>query len=72
MIGDHCPAVSPDGKTLALRRGHADCNWRGTIYLLELDIDGKARGEPREVVLAPWVATPNEVFDWSCDEVPLR
>ena len=72
MIGDHCPAVSPDGKTLALRRGHADCSWRGTIYLLELDIDGKVRGEPREVVLAPWVATPNEVFDWSCGEVPLR
>jgi serine/threonine protein kinase len=66
IIGDHCPAVSPDGKTLAFRRAHAEGNWRGTIYLLDLGIDGKARGEPREVVLAPWVATPNEVFDWSC------
>jgi len=65
-IGDHCPAVSPDGKTLAFRRAHAEGNWRGTIYLLGLDIDGKARSQPREVVLAPWVATPNEVFDWSC------
>jgi Tol biopolymer transport system component len=65
-IGDHCPAVSPDGRSLAFRRAHAQGNWRGTIYLLGLDIDGKARGEPREVVLAPWVATPNEVFDWSC------
>ena len=66
MIGDHCPAVSPDGKSLAFRRAHAEGNWRGTIYLLGLDVDGKARGEPREVVLAPWVATPNEVFNWSC------
>jgi eukaryotic-like serine/threonine-protein kinase len=66
VIGDHCPAVSPDGKSLAFRRANAQGNWRGTIYLLGLDIDGKARGEPREVVLAPWVATPNEVFDWSC------
>ena len=66
VIGDHCPAVSPDGKTLAFRRAHAEGNWRGTIYLLGLDIDGKARGEPREVVLAPWVATPSEVFNWSC------
>jgi Tol biopolymer transport system component len=66
VIGDHCPAVSPDGKSLAFRRAHAQGNWRGTIYLLGLDIDGKARGEPREVVLAPWVATPNEVFNWSC------
>ena len=66
VIGDHCPAVSPDGKTLAFRRAHAEGNWRGTIYLLGLDIDGKARGEPREVVLAPWVASPNEVFNWSC------
>ena len=66
VIGDHCPAVSPDGKTLAFRRAHAQGNWRGTIYLLGLDIDGKARGEPREVVLAPRVATPNEVFNWSC------
>ena len=66
MIGDHCPVVSPDGRTLAFRRAHAEGNWRGNIYLLELDIDGKARGEPREVVLAPWVATPNEVFNWSC------
>ena len=62
VIGDHCPAVSPDGKTLAFRRAHAEGNWRGTIYLLGLDIDGKARGEPREVVLAPWVATPSEVL----------
>ena len=66
VIGDHCPAVSPDGKSLAFRRAHAQGNWRGTIYLLGLDIEGKARGEPREVVLAPWVATPNGVFDWSC------
>ncbi len=66
VIGDHCPAVSPDGKTLAFRRAHAEGNWRGTIYLLGLDIDGRARGEPREVVLAPWVATPSEVFNWSC------
>jgi eukaryotic-like serine/threonine-protein kinase len=66
VIGDHCPAVSPDGKTLAFRRAHAEGNWRGTIYLLGLEIDGKARGEPREVVLAPWVASPNEVFNWSC------
>jgi Tol biopolymer transport system component len=66
VIGDHCPAVSPDGKSLAFRRAHAKGNWRGTIYLLGLDIDGKARGEPREVVLAPWVATPNEVFNWAC------
>jgi serine/threonine protein kinase len=66
VTGDHCPAVSPDGKSLAFRRAHAQGNWRGTIYLLGLDIDGKARGEPREVVIAPWVATPNEVFDWSC------
>jgi len=66
VIGDHCPAVSPDGKTLAFRRAHAEGNWRGTIYLLELDIDGKARGNPREVVIAPWVATPSEVFNWSC------
>ena len=66
VIGDHCPAVSPDGKTLAFRRAHAQGNWRGAIYLLGLDIDGKASGEPREVVLAPWVATPNEVFNWSC------
>jgi serine/threonine protein kinase/WD40 repeat protein len=66
MIGDHCQAVSPDGKFLAFRRAHAQGNWRGTIYLLGLDIDGKARSEPREVVLAPWVATPNEVFNWSC------
>jgi serine/threonine protein kinase/Tol biopolymer transport system component len=66
VIGDHCPAVSPDGKSLAFRRAHAKGNWRGTIYLLGLDIDGKARGEPREVVLAPWVATPNEVFHWAC------
>jgi Tol biopolymer transport system component len=66
VLGDHCPAVSPDGKTLAFRRAHAQGNWRGTIYLLGLDIDGKARGEPREVVLAPWVASPNEVFDWAC------
>ena len=66
MIGDHCPVVSPDGRTLAFRRAHAEGNWRGNIYLLELDIDGKARGEPREVVLAPWIATPNEVFNWSC------
>jgi serine/threonine protein kinase/WD40 repeat protein len=66
VIGDHCPAVSPDGKSLAFRRAHAQGNWRGTIYLLGLDIDGKARGEPREVVLAPSVATPNEVFNWSC------
>jgi serine/threonine protein kinase len=66
VIGDHCPAVSPDGKALAFRRAHAEGNWRGTIYLLGLDVDGKARGEPREVILAPWVATPNEVFNWSC------
>jgi eukaryotic-like serine/threonine-protein kinase len=66
VIGDHCPAVSPDGKSLAFRRAHAKGNWRGTIYLLGLDSDGKARGEPREVVLAPWVATPNEVFHWAC------
>ena len=66
MIGDHCPAVSPDGKSLAFRRAHGKGNWRGSIYLLALDLDGKARGEPREVVLAPWVATPNEVFDWAC------
>ena len=65
-MGDHCPAVSPDGKTLAFRRAHAQGNWRGTIYLLRLDTDGKAHGEPREVVLAPWIAAPNEVFDWSC------
>jgi serine/threonine protein kinase len=66
VIGDHCPAVSPDGKSLVFRRAHAKGNWRGTIYLLGLDSDGKARGEPREVVLAPWVATPNEVFHWAC------
>jgi eukaryotic-like serine/threonine-protein kinase len=66
VSGDHCPAVSSDGKSLAFRRAHGQGNWRGTIYLLGLDIDGKARGEPREVVLAPRVATPNEVFDWSC------
>jgi serine/threonine protein kinase len=66
VTGDHCPAVSPDGKSLAFRRAHAKGNWRGTIYLLGLDLDGKARGEPREVVVAPWVATPNEVFNWAC------
>ncbi len=66
VLGDHCPAVSPDGKTLAFRRAHAQGNWRGTIYLLGLDIDGKTRGEPREVVFAPRVASPNEVFDWAC------
>ncbi len=66
VIGDHCPTVSPDGKSLAFRRAHGKGNWRGTIYLLGLDIDGKAGGEPREVVLAPWVATPNEVFNWAC------
>jgi serine/threonine protein kinase/WD40 repeat protein len=66
VLGDHCPAVSPDGKTLAFRRALAEGNWRGTIYLLGLDVDGKARGEPREVVLEPRVATPNEVFNWAC------
>jgi Tol biopolymer transport system component len=65
-IGDHCPAVSPDGKTLAFRRAHAQGNWRGTIYLLRLDNDAKPGGELREVVLAAWVATPNEVHNWSC------
>jgi Tol biopolymer transport system component len=65
-IGDHCPAVSPDGKTLAFRRAHAQGNWRGTIYLLRLDNDSKPGGEPREVVLAASVATPNEVHNWSC------
>jgi Tol biopolymer transport system component len=66
VIGDHCPAVSPDGKNLAFRRAHAEGNWRGTIYLLGLDNDIQPRGEPREVVLVPWVATPSEVFNWSC------
>jgi serine/threonine protein kinase len=66
VIGDHCPAVSPDGKNLAFRRAHAEGNWRGTIYLLGLGNDIQPRGEPREVVLAPWAATPNEVFKWSC------
>jgi eukaryotic-like serine/threonine-protein kinase len=66
VTGDHCPAVSPDGKSLAFRRARGKGNWRGTLYLLGLDLDGKARGEPREVVLAPWVATPNEVFNWAC------
>jgi hypothetical protein len=41
VLGGHCPAVSPDGRTLAFRRANAESDWRGKIYLLGLDSEFK-------------------------------
>ncbi len=71
VLGDHCPAVSPDGKALAFRRESSEGNWRGVIYLLGLDNDFKPRGEPRQVTLEPRPLAPDQSFGscvaWTTD-----
>jgi len=64
--GDHCAAVSPDGKALAFRRANPAGQWRGSIYVQALDNSFRPRGEPRQ-------ATPQKFFDdffcvsWTAD-----
>jgi Tol biopolymer transport system component/DNA-binding winged helix-turn-helix (wHTH) protein len=65
-LGDHCAAVSPDGKTLAFRRENAAGQWQGSAYLLGLDNHFKPRGEPRQVAPEPGPVIPNQFFNWSC------
>ena len=46
-FGDGCPAISPDGRTLAFRRWVA---WHtGDLFLLDLSQDLKPIGEPRRL-----------------------
>jgi Tol biopolymer transport system component len=66
VMGDYCPAVSPDGKTLAFNRENAAGDWRGMINLLGLDNDFKPRSEPRPVTPGPFPLAPDQVFNWSC------
>ena len=57
--GDHCAAVSPDGKALAFRRANPAGQWHGSIYVQALDNSFRPRGEPRQV-------TPQKFFDDVC------
>jgi Tol biopolymer transport system component len=66
VAGDHCPAVSPDGKTLAFRRLNAAGNWGGNIYLVGLDKDFNPHGQPRLIHLEPRPVTSDQFFRWSC------
>ncbi|MEA2540720.1 MAG: eukaryotic-like serine/threonine-protein kinase, partial [Acidobacteriaceae bacterium] len=65
-LGDHCAAVSPDGKILAFRRENTAGQWQGSVYLLGLDNHFKPRGEPRRVTPEAGPAIPNQFFNWSC------
>ena len=66
VLGDHCAAVSPDGKTLAFRRENNAGQWQGSIYLLGLDNHFEPRGDPRQVTPEAGPAIPNQFFNWSC------
>lgn len=65
--GDHCPAVSPDGRTVAFARSST---WAvRDIYLLELGPNHTPQGEPRrltfqnEYILSPmWTRDGREVL----------
>jgi Tol biopolymer transport system component/DNA-binding winged helix-turn-helix (wHTH) protein len=65
-LGDHCAAVSPDGKTLAFRRANTAGQWQGSVYLLGLDNHFKPRGDPRQVTPEAGPVIPNQFFNWSC------
>ena len=58
-LGDHCAAVSPDGKALAFRRANPAGQWSGSIYVQALDNSFRPRGESRQV-------TPQKFFDFKC------
>ena len=59
VMGDHCAAVSPDGKALAFRRGNAAGQWGGNGYVVALDDSVRPIGEPRRL-------TPEQFFNWNC------
>ena len=58
-MGDHCAAVSPDGKVLAFRRANAAGQWGANGYVVALDNSFRPIGEPRRL-------TPEQFFKWSC------
>jgi Tol biopolymer transport system component/DNA-binding winged helix-turn-helix (wHTH) protein len=65
-LGDHCAAVSPDGKALAFRRENTAGQWQGSLYLLGLDNHFKPRGDARQVTPEAGPAIPHQFFNWSC------
>ena len=59
VAGDHCPAVSPDGKALIFRRANPQGQWSGVFNLVSLGEDSMPRGEPHPIRFAPTKSLPN-------------
>jgi len=65
VMGDSCAAVSPDGKMLAFRRANAPGTWKASHYLLGLDANSNAVGDPAPLSLERPIDA-NNLDKWSC------